>query len=535
VLQRNRAMETASTLLEKEPAGLILVTQFSNEPGVSHGAFVGDASALDGVAAATAPPTLYVRLEDLTTAGIEDWDDLGQIQAARLLWDADVFSPGTSQNLIAHIPGAEPAQAIILGTHIDSPNAPGAMDDGSGSAILLEVARVLNGAQRLYGASNFVATHQELLDRTLAMLQIDCLTRPLDGLSADLRLVTWPYGRLGDNRLRWPMALSQAAIQKDVQTVLQAFYGVYSDNNTFGGFDVPHADLIFEPKVGPNDSVHYAGHLHDPYDTVDLARDVGDVLEEMSRVALTAALTTGQAVDSLRVTPRPDRRAVFVASHTEVVHMSPITFTELGMALAMAGFDVDLIPYGEAVTSSTLEGAALVVVLPVVDYPDAERDPEPYDESWTEAEIAALETYADQGGLLVLSNSAHRLKYGNQGLDRNEDWEKANALASRLGVTYRSGIVPGSEAITKGDHPLVEGVQHLELGLDNGIPFSLADETRAEILAQAGGEWAVALVDFGDSGGQVLVLADVGILTTAWGEPKNLPFWQNLAQYARTR
>ena len=117
---------------------------------------------------------------------------------------------------------------MILGAHIDSPNAPGAMDDGSGSAILLEMARVLDAARvqppvdlylvwfgseelGLYGAAHFVATHQELLDRTLAMLQIDGLTRPLDGIDADLRLVTWSYGRLGDPRLVWPEALAQVA------------------------------------------------------------------------------------------------------------------------------------------------------------------------------------------------------------------------------------------------------------------------------------------------------------------------------------
>jgi hypothetical protein len=42
-----------------------------------------------------------------------------------------------------------------------------------------------------------------------------------------------------------------------------------------------------------------------------------------------------------------------------------------------------------------------------------------------------------------------------------------------------------------------------------------------------------ALVDYGDAGGQVLALADLGILSASWGEPNNLPFWQNLAEYAK--
>jgi hypothetical protein len=40
-------------------------------------------------------------------------------------------------------------------------------------------------------------------------------------------------------------------------------------------------------------------------------------------------------------------------------------------------------------------------------------------------------------------------------------------------------------------------------------------------------------VDYGQSGGQVLALADVGILGAEWGTPANLRFWQNLAEFAR--
>jgi hypothetical protein len=497
-----------------------------------------------------APPALYVRLEDLAAAGIADWDDLEQVQAARLTWDADVFAPGESGNLAARIPGTDATRAVILGAHIDSPNAPGALDDGSGSAILLEVARVLDasltqppidlylvwfGSEELglYGASHFVTTHQELLDRTVAMLQIDALGRPLDGLRAELKLVTWPYGRLGDSRLLWPDYLVQAAGQRGVGVVPEAVYYVYSDNSSFGGFDVPHADLIYEPTLEANSSVHYASHWHDPYDTVDLAREMGDVLEEMARVALVAALDTGQDDPSLRVTPGADRRALFVGSHTEAAHMTPVGFTELGMALAMEGFDVDLIPYGQAVTPADLEGVDLVVALPVLDYPSPEADAALYDEAWKQEEIAALEAYVDGGGLLVLTNSAHRLKYSYQGLDPNEDWIDANDLATRFGVVFLAGTLQGSVAQTEGEHPLVAGVKTLALGGGNGVPFQVADKARNQVLARAGGEVVMSLLDYGQAGGQVLVLADVGLLAAGRTEPRNLPFWQNLARYAR--
>ncbi|MGC9334029.1 MAG: hypothetical protein ACP5JJ_07775, partial [Anaerolineae bacterium] len=372
-------------------------------------------------------------------------------------------------------------------------------------------------------------------DRTLAMLQIDCLTRPLDGLRAELKLVTWPYSRLGDARMPWPDYLVGAASEHGIEAIAEAVYVVYSDNSGFGGFDVPHADLIYEPVAGVNASVHYLGHLHDPYDTVELVREVGDVLEEMARIALIAALETGEESGSLRVTPARQQRAVFVASHTEPVHMSPVTFTELGMALALQGFDVDLVPYGHVVTPDDLAGADLVVALPVVDYPSLDAGAEAYDEAWTEAEVSALQDYVTGGGLLVLTNSARRLKYGNAGLDANEDWRDANALASVFGLAYREGRWREANARIEGTHSLVEGLRGLEMGGGSPVPFELPAEGKAHVLARVEDQPAVALLDVGQSGGQVLVLADVGMLTSGWGEPRNLTFWRNLAQYAAMR
>jgi hypothetical protein len=551
---RDQAVRRAADLLAKEPAGLVLVTQFSNQGDVSHGSFVGDLSALTWVDTSPALPTLYARLEDLAPAGIESWDDVHQVEAARLTWDADVFSPGTSGNLVARIPGADSTRAVILGAHIDSPNSPGAMDDGSGSVVLLEVARVLDAARfqppvdvylvwfgseelGLYGSYHFAATHQELLDRTLAMLQTDMLSRPLDGIDAYINLVTWSYGRLGDERLTWPDYLYGVADRQGVWMYPTNFYGIESDNTAFAGFDVPNANMIYMnyPDMQRWGSVHYACHIHDPYDTVALAREVGDVLEQMARVALAAAVETGREAPELRVAPRPDHRALFVASHTESVHMAPTTFTDLGMALAWEGFDVDMIPYGQGVTRTDLQDTELVVVLPVLDYPSPEGDPTLYDEAWSQEEIAALEAYVAEGGLLMLTNSANRLKYNNQLMDPNEDWSDANDLAERFGISYPGGELQATRAGTEGGHPLIEGVGALELARNNGVPFTLGQMDGAHVLAWAGGQPNAALVDYGGAGGQILALADVGVLATDGGEPANLDFWLNLAAYARSR
>jgi hypothetical protein len=545
-----KAMGLAQSLLDKDPAGLVVVTQFSTEQGSSHGFGIGDVSIFNHARAKTPIPILYARMEDMAPAGISSWDDLRRVEAARLTWDADVFSPADSGNLVARVPGLDPSRAIILGAHIDSPNSPGALDDGSGSAVLLEVARVLDAAHiqppvdlylawfgseelGLYGAAHFAATHQELLDRTLAMLEVDCLSRPLDGIEADLTLISWSYSRLGDERLPWPDYLVEAAARHEIRVVPQDSQFLYAEDLAFKGFGVPHANLIYtnDPVMEKTGSWHYAAHVHDPYETVELTREVGDVLEHMAQVTLAAALDAGEEQLMLRVAPRPDRRALFVASHTESVHMMPAVFIELGMALAWEGFDVDLIPYGEPVTAADLQDADLVVALPVVDYPSPEGDAGVYDEAWSPEEVAALEAYVAGGGLLTLTNSAHRLKYYNVPLDPNEDWADANELAERFGVAYQEGTLPAAVARIQGEHPLVVGVPDLHLIVKNGVPFTLDG---GQTLAQAEGQPVLALVDYGEAGGQVLVLADLGILGSR-GEPHNLPFWRNLARYARSR
>jgi hypothetical protein len=553
VMDPQRATAIASDLLAREPAGVVLVTHNSNKIGESHGAFVGDLAALNW---AQRPgnepiPILYARVEDLVPAGIGSLDDLSQIEAAQVTWDADVSSPARSGNLIVRIPGADSSRALILGAHIDSPNAPGAMDNGSGVAILLEVARVLDAAHfqpamdlylawfgseelGLNGSSYFVSTHQELLDRTAAMLQLDCLSHPLDGIDASLDLVSWSYGRLGDDSLAWPDYLTKAAAQHGVAVEATNSFTPWSDNSPFAGYDVPNADLIYmnESEMEATGSLHYAAHIHDPYDTIDLVP--GEVFEQMARVAVAAVVEINGA-SLLRPTPTADRRAVLVGSHTEPVHMTPAALTDFGMAMATEGFDVDLVPYGQAVTAGDLKGADLVIVLPVVDYPGPGGGPEVYDEAWSAEEIAAIEAYVAEGGLLVLTNSANRLKYYNRVLDPNEDMADANDLAGRFGIAFEGGTLASGDLDVVGVSPLVRGVSRLATAKANGVRLTLT-AMESEVLAEAGGSPAAALVRYGGAGGEVLVLADIGILGSS-GEPTltNLPFWRNLAGYARTR
>ena len=289
------------------------------------------------------------------------------------------------------------------------------------------------------------------------------------------------------------------------------------------------------PTTGFAFGSEMGGYAHSPYDTVQVVAEQGALLEQVTSMALLAALETGRDRPELRVTPEPERRALIVASHTEVVHMTPTTLVDLDRALAWEGFDVDVIPYGQAVTPDELADADLVVVLPVIDYPGPGGDLTLYDEAWSDQEIESLLAYVEQGGLLVLTNSAHRLQLFGLAFDENEDWEDMNALSEVFGVVFEEGTLSSSSARTEGQHPLTENQASLALIQDNGVPFTMQ---AGETLAQVNGRPAVGLVEYGEAGGQVLVLADVGILGFAGSEPPeedNLVFLRNLARYARTR
>jgi hypothetical protein len=76
---------------------------------------------------------------------------------------------------------------------------------------------------------------------------------------------------------------------------------------------------------------------------------------------------------------------------------------------------------------------------------------------------------------------------------------------------------------------MTKRMTYLELVEGNGVPFTA---TMGLTLAQApGGVTVAAVIEQGQ--GQVLVLADVGMLDTANDDLINLPFWRNLADYAR--
>ncbi len=526
-----------TSMIEKGVAALVLVT----EDGKAKNA--GDGTILETHAPTRTIPTLYVRLEDLAARGIDSWEQLAQIEAARLVWDTDVFSPGQSGNLVARIPGMDPSRAIILGAHIDSANSPGAGDNGLNCAVLLETARVLDewkvqppvdlylvwlGSHELgfYGSQHFVVTHQELLDRSLAAFLMDGFTADNPGPTI-FGMQEASYARFGETQTPLAAYLAQKAEAYQIPIDLFAGSNIFSsDEGPFFGF-VPSVRFAF----GNN---HIGKRFHSPYDALESVQDQGEVMEQTVMMALIAALGTPQDAPDLRLTPEPERRALIIATHTEVLHMNPTMLLDLNHALAWEGLDVDVIPYGQSFTADDLTNVDLVIVLPVIDYPRADDDSALYDEQWAVEEVQRLVGYVEEGGLLVLTNSARRLFFGDLS-DMNEDWDDVNTLAAPFGVSYEGEPFLRSRALISEDHPLTKNLSSLYLLSNNGMPFRMqAGQTLAEIDGQA----TLGLVDFGGYGGQVLVLSDLGIFDPydfGQRERNNFIFMRNLASYARER
>ncbi len=101
------------------------------------------------------------------------------------------ITPGASWNIVADLPGPPGAPTILIGAHYDTlVGCPGAIDDASGVAVMLEAARVLGRYRYLFtktirfvafgleegglrGAHAYVDAHRARLDGVEFMLNID--------------------------------------------------------------------------------------------------------------------------------------------------------------------------------------------------------------------------------------------------------------------------------------------------------------------------------------------------------------------------
>lgn len=539
----NPSYSAVSRLAAADPAAIVIVTGNSNKVGENHGTFANEI----GPISKSRLPVIQMRVEDAVSGRIKGWKLINLLTSAEITWDTDLFAPGTSHNLIVRIPGKDPSRSVILSAHIDSVANPGAMDDASGSAILLEVAHVLDESQiqpemdvylawfgseelGLYGSTHFVNTHQDLLDRTVADLQLDCLTRPLDGVTAKIQLSFWPGNWQQKDASSWVNYMAAFAREQGFE-VHKMIFNLESDNSSFDPYDVPNFDVLLNADDGMNGigGVWYGGHIHDPYDTVETARDSNAQLMQMAQLALQGALLPADT-QNFRTSPAAKYRALFIATHTEPPLMTPTGLADFSSVLTDAGFDVDLIPYGKSFSAADLEKADVVFVMPVADFPSQAGDVGQYDETWKASEMQLLQDYVKNGGFLILTNSSQVTGfYGNQ-LDDNEDWDKMNALGEVFGIKYISPSLDETSAEIVADHPLARSMTRLQFLADEAVAFN---HSSGLTLASVGDAVLAAIIPY--ENGEVLALGDLGMFSAGDYGLLNEQFIKNIADHAARR
>lgn len=203
-----------------------------------------------------------------------------QLQAAG--WDVKVadhksggFGGGTLRNVVAERKGTAPdgeRKLVIAGAHLDSVNlAPGANDDGSGSATLIELANNLKGIDTrndirfvwfdgeeagLLGSRAYVADNPADMPRTIAMLNMDMVGSPFGDIGVGLGANT-PIGMA--------QAMNGILARTGLQGAVRSERHTRSDHASFDRVGVPAFDFGVAVKTLAHDDPNY----HSPRDTID--------------------------------------------------------------------------------------------------------------------------------------------------------------------------------------------------------------------------------------------------------------------------
>ncbi len=213
-----------------------------------------------------------------------------------------VYQGITGFNVVAELPGTtRPGEIYIIGGHYDSVNNPGADDDASGVAGVLEIARVLSQYESeatirfmafdmeergLIGSDDYATAHR--LEDIRGMISLDMIA--YDPGNAGLALL---YGRSASNPIKQALAsalVEYAGITSSIQGALDA-----SDHAPFEwqGFQ---ACLLIENDVWNNpyyhqwnDSVDTPGYINYAYAT-DMTRGVAGWLTDAAGVLAICAV-----------------------------------------------------------------------------------------------------------------------------------------------------------------------------------------------------------------------------------------------------
>ena len=153
---------------------------------------------------------------------------------------------------------------------------------------------------------------------------------------------------------------------------------------------------------------------------------------------------------------------------------------------------------------------------------------------WSESEIAVLRGYVEDGGLLVVINSANSYASTLNLSSPNLSARSANTLLEPMGVRFMfGGLGSDDSAVAVSDHPLTSNATYLTLQGGNTVAFYM--KSGQALFLAVSRRPLVGLVDYGEQGGQILVIAEMGLVQTSTGGAKNIQFVINIAHYASTR
>ncbi len=234
------------------------------------------------------------------------------------------FTPGPFPvyNTIAEIRGTElPDEVIIISGHLDSwdgPGSQGCTDNGTGSAVTIEAARILAAVgarplrtirfilwtgeeQGLLGARAYVQKHADQLDKISAVFVDDGGTNTQGGLPAAANMVEMLAAATAPTNNQFFSEIDKKFLNVNVRNTGQRIAtGGSSDHAAFNAVGVPG---FFWDEIG---RAEYGFGWHTQHDRIDLA--IPEYLVQSATNSAIVAYRLACAPSLLPRAPRPERQ-----------------------------------------------------------------------------------------------------------------------------------------------------------------------------------------------------------------------------------
>lgn len=297
-------------------------------------------------------------------------------------------APATLVNIVGILPGSDPAwkdQSVVVTAHYDhlglgwpDPRAgdegklhPGADDNASGVAVLLELAKTLAAGGAPRRTLVFVAVSGEEAGLLGSKHYVEHPVRPRDGIRAALnidsvgRLGTAPLGVIGSGTAtEWPHVFRGIGFVTGLQTQMAAQGLESSDQASFIAKGIPAVQLFTPPHV----DYHRPGDTPDKVDVPGLVRVATVAREAVSYLAeRPEPLTITIAPDALGRAGSPSRPSPSTSASPSPAASAPVAPRRAGFGIvpdfAFAGPGVKasgLVPGSPAEQAGMAAGDVLV-------------------------------------------------------------------------------------------------------------------------------------------------------------------------------